>query len=403
MSASCVLAINCGSSSVKVAVLEPASGHRFVTGVGEEITTGHGHLTLRRGDQVVPVAWDGSTHADAVVALLGGLTAAERDAIAAVGHRIVHGGTRFSSAVVVDDAVVEALAGLVPLAPLHLPAETAAVAATRRALPALPQVLVFDTAFHHSMPAVAARYAVPEHWYADAGVRRYGFHGISHNYVAHRVAELVGRPLHELRLVTLHLGNGASATAVRDGRSVDTTMGFSPLEGLMMGTRSGDVDPTVLGYLAARDHASLDELIDELNQHSGLAGVSGLSHDVRELTRAEEEGSTRAARALDMFCYRAAKAVGAMAVAAGGLDILVFTGGIGEHSPRVRGGVLAALGHLGLRVDSARNEAQTGVAPVTVPGPAASWVVPTDEEVVVAREVAALIPDAPERGGPAPC
>lgn len=400
-----ILALNCGSSSVKLALLDPTCGRRELTGQVEHVTgadTDHRVLArlVRNGTQTeVPVP--GTGHAAAVSALLAELTPAERSGLHGVGHRAVHGADVFRSSTVVDDRVFETLSGLVHLAPLHLPAALAGLQAARTALPDLPHVAVFDTAFHATMPPVAARYAVAREWFADHGVRRYGFHGISHRYVAERLAQRLGRPLRELRLVTLHLGNGCSATAVAGGESVDTSMGFTPLEGLMMGTRSGDVDPAVLPYLSERTGRSAEELVDDLNRRSGLLGVSGVSNDVREVSEAADAGSADAALALDMFCYRAATTVGRLAVAAGGLDVLVFTAGIGENSPRVRRQILARLGHLGLQVDPELNEAgradphdpHDADEPrlVSAEGPVTAWVVPTDEERLIAAETAALV------------
>ena len=389
---SSVLVLNCGSSSVKFALVDPESGERAVSGLGERVGGDDAVVHVRReGSERSSSPPDGS-HRAVVHHLLDTLTDDERAALVGVGHRVVHGGSRFAESVRVDRDVSSQLRALVDLAPLHLPANIAGIEAASAELPGVPQVAVFDTAFHQTMPPVAYRYAVPTAWYAEHDVRRYGFHGTSHRYVSARAAELLARPAESLRMVTLHLGNGCSATAVRDGVSVDTTMGLTPLEGLVMGTRSGDVDPGVLGYVAGRLDLDVDGVLDELNTKSGLLGLSGLSNDMRTVCDAARQGSAPAALAVDVFCYRAAKAVGALAVALGRLDALVFTGGIGEHSVEVRSAVLARLGVLGLREDPAANVdhgRHTG-GRVSVEGATVALVVPTDEELVIARDTAGL-------------
>lgn len=388
-----VLAMNCGSSSVKAALLDAETGARTVSALVDRIGRPDGRLTVRRvsGEEHATAA--PADHAVAVAAVLGALTEREQALVAGVGHRVVHGGPRHEHPTLVDDAVLEDLRGLVALAPLHVPANLAGLESALAELPDLPHVAVFDTAFHLTLPEVAHRYAVPERWYAEHGARRFGFHGLSHQFVSGRAARLLGRPLEELRLVTLHLGNGCSAAAVKGGRSVDTTMGFTPLEGLVMGTRSGDIDPGLLAHVAEREGLSLAEVVETLNHDSGLLGVSGLSNDVRVLTEAEEAGSAPARLALELFCYRAAKTVAAYTVPLGGLDAVVFTGGIGEHSARVRAGILDLLDHLGLVVDPVRNAADGSPAGgrISQPGPVTAWVVPTDEELVIARETSSLI------------
>ena len=366
-----VLVMNCGSSTLKAAIVDPASGERHRSAVVE----------------------DARSPADTVDRLLDEWTDSLADVVT-VGHRVVHGGTVFCGPVLVDDDVVAALDGLVDLAPLQMPPALAALRAARRRLSALPHVAVFDTAFHRTLPEVAHRYAVPQEW-ADLGVRRYGFHGLSHRYVAGRAAELLGRPLEELRLVSLHLGNGCSGTAVLDGRSIDTTMGLTPLEGLVMGTRSGDIDPGALAFVGRRLGLGLDEVVLALNERSGLLGLSGSSRDCRVLWEEAGRGSHAAQLALDVFSYRAAKAVGALAVAAGGLDVLVLTGGIGEHDARLRSALLSRLGLFGLEEDPVAN-ARHGAASagrISRPGHPVALVVPTDEELVIARDASEAVPD----------
>ncbi|MEZ5094111.1 acetate/propionate family kinase [Nocardioides sp.] len=391
-----VLALNCGSSTLKAALVDLPSGTRRVTVLVESRGSGPARLAVHRGAEATEDTIDAGDHAAMVAAVVGVLTVGERRDLLAVAHRLVHGGAQVRDHAVVDDAVRDALEDAAGLAPLHVPAALRALDAARAALPDVPHVATLDTAYHRELPEVAFRYAVPEAWYADLGVRRYGFHGLSHQSVADQVAGRLGRPLASLRLVTLHLGNGCSAAAVRDGVSVDTTMGFTPLEGLVMGTRSGDIDAGALAYVAGRTGAGVAELVEVLNHESGLLGLSGLSHDVRELTEAEAEGSLPAALALDVYCYRAAKAVAALVVPLGGLDALVLTGGVGEHSARVRSGVVGLLTHLGLTLDDELNAVHglaVGGVPgrISPPGNPSVWAIPTDEELVMARAAALLV------------
>jgi acetate kinase len=388
-----VLILNCGSSSVKFALVDPESGERAVTALGARVGTGDAVVHVHRGSEEKSSAPRDGSHQGVVAHLLDTLTDDERAGVEGVGHRVVHGGSTFSESVVIDDDVLATLRELTELAPLHLPGNLAGIEAARAALPQLTQVAVFDTAFHQTMPPVAYRYAVPSEWYEEHGVRRYGFHGTSHRYVSARAAELLDRPLDSLRMVTLHLGNGCSAAAVRDGVSVDTTMGLTPLEGLVMGTRSGDVDPGLLGYVAQRLDLDLPEVLDALNSRSGLLGLSGKSNDMRTLWDAVEQGSPAAALAIEVFCYRVAKAVGALTVALGRLDVLVFTGGIGENDHRVRSAVLERLGVLGLQEDQPANRehgSRTRGRISRADGPVRALVVPTDEELVIARDTRRL-------------
>ncbi len=397
----CVLALNCGSSSVKFALVDPATGARLVTALAERVGTPDVGVTLSRGDATTTSAPQDPSHRGVVAHLLATLTPEERQAISGVGHRVVHGGPTLADSVVVDESVLATLADVVDLAPLQVPGNIAGIEAARAELPGIANVAVFDTGFHRTLPPVAYRYAVPSSWYAEHGVRRYGFHGISYRYVTARAAELLGRPASEVDLVALHLGNGCSAAAVRGGVSVDTTMGLTPLEGLVMGTRSGDIDPGVLGHMGRRTGRPLADLVDDLNHRSGLLGLSGISNDMRTLVDAADAGSADAALAIDVFCYRIATTIGALATALGRLDAVVFTGGIGEHATRVRSQVLARLGLLGIEEDVEANAAHgrtTGgrISATTRPGTGAAGptalVVPTDEELVIARDTVALLP-----------
>ena len=385
--------LNCGSSSVKFAVLDPTSGVVAVAGVAERLGTPEAEVRTARGAKTATVRPPDPSPTAVTAAVLAGVREDPGLPIVGVGHRVVHGGERFTSAVLIDEATLDAIRAVGHLAPLHNPANVTGVEAAQAAFPDVPHVAVFDTAFHATMPPVAYRYAVPDAWYRTHGVRRYGFHGTSHRYVARRAAELLGRPAADLRLVTAHLGNGCSATAVAAGVAVDTTMGLTPLEGLVMGTRSGDVDPGLHAYLAGRAGLDVEAVTRALNRESGLLGLSGRSNDMRTVIALAEDGDADAALALDVFVYRLAKAIAALAVPLEGLDALVFTGGIGEHSAVVRSRVLRRLGLLGLVEDAAANAVHgraTGGRISRSTNPAA-LVVPTDEELEIARETSAVL------------
>ena len=380
-----VLVLNSGSSSVKLAVVDPETGVRGTSASAERVGTPEVSVRVRAGGRDDALRVDDTSHAGVLNALLETLGAEVLDPVAAVGHRVVHGGARLTEPTLLDDDVLEVLRGLSDLAPLHAPANIVGIEVARRALPAVGHVAVFDTAFHRALPPHAYRYAVPRSWYADLGVRRFGFHGISHRYVSERPTEL--------RLVTAHLGNGCSATAVRDGVSVDTTMGFTPLEGLVMGTRSGDVDPGALAYVGRRLGLSLEQVVGQLNTDSGLAALSGLGNDVREVVAAADAGSADAQLALDVFGYRAAKAIAALAVPLERLDAVVFTGGVGENSAVVRSVVMRRLAVLGVVEDPAANAASGADSSGRISGAAgpAVLVVRTDEEHAIARATVAAV------------
>jgi acetate kinase len=393
-----ILVVNAGSSSVKLAVLDPESGRRALTGLAERVSTPDAAVRIDRdGEQTMATPDDGS-HSGVIAALLGLMTDDERASITAVGHRVVHGGPAYSSSVVIDDAVRADLEALTPLAPLHLPGNIAGIDATTAALPDLPQVAVFDTAFHRTMPPRAAQYAVPKAWRDELDVRRYGFHGTSHRYVSWFASDWFADS-DDVRMVTLHLGNGCSAAAIANGVSLDTTMGFTPLEGLVMGSRSGDIDPGVIPYVAGRLGIDADEVVRRLNTEAGLLGVSGSSNDMRTLLDAAAAGDEDAALAVDLFCYRAAKHVAALSVALGRLDAVVFTGGIGENSAAVRTQIVGHLAVLGLELDPAVNDGHGGIVDGVVHRGRISpfgarplvLVVRTDEEYLIARDTADLL------------
>ncbi|HEX3555492.1 MAG TPA: acetate kinase [Thermoanaerobaculia bacterium] len=398
-----VLVLNCGSSSLKFQLIEtdePAAreGRDRTLAKGLVEDTG-GTATLHyeaAGKKPLRDAIGAFQHQTAVEKALAVLTDPDsgviphQDEIGAVGHRVVHGGERFKTSVLIDDGVIDGIEANIALAPLHNPANLQGYRAARAVLPAAPQVAVFDTSFHQTMPPEAYLYALPYDQYQRFGIRRFGFHGTSHRFVSGRAAALLGRPEDDpgLRLITCHLGNGASVCAIRGGRSVDTSMGFTPLEGLVMGTRCGDLDPAALLYLMGREELGAAEASALMNKRSGLLGLSGLSHDMRTLLEAEAKGNDRARLAINVFCYRLRKYVASYVGALGGVDALVFAGGIGENSPAVRERSLHGLDALGLAADPARNEAARGTEAEISPDGARSrvFVIPTDEELLIARD-----------------
>ena len=390
-----VLVLNSGSSSVKFALLDPETGERLMAGIGERLGTPEAVLRVQQFPAAaVEERLPEGSHRAVVARVLDRLAADHPGVhLLGAGHRVVHGGERFTSSIRVDDSVMAAVRSCSHLAPLHNPANLAGIEAVHSVLPDLPQVAVFDTAFHQTLPAHAFRYAVPEEWYTDYGVRRYGFHGISHRFVSEQAAALLGRPPGELRLITVHLGNGCSAAAVRDGVSVDTTMGLTPLDGLVMGTRSGDVDPGVLGYMAERTGMDVGQLTRALNLDSGLQGLSGVGNDMRTIEAAAAAGNERAQLALEVFVHRLSKAIAGLVVGLGRLDALVFTGGIGENSAGVRSLVLSRLGFLGLAEDTQANagHGRHTAGRISLAGPVVALVVPTDEELMIARDTAGVL------------
>jgi acetate kinase len=401
-----VLVINAGSSSLKYSLVDGGTGESLAGGLVERIGESAGRLTHRGPNGETSREKPVPNHEEALRDVLG-LFATEGPSLAAVdlaavGHRVVHGGATFRDPVVVDDEVLRKVEELVPLAPLHNPANLEGMQVARRLFPDLPQVAVFDTAFHQTIPEHAYTYAVPLRWREEHRIRRYGFHGTSHAFVSGAAAALLGRPPEEVDLVVLHLGNGASATAVRGGRSVDTSMGLTPLEGLVMGTRSGDVDPALHAHLHRQLGWSLEDIDAALNRESGLRGLAG-ENDFRELERLIDRGDAHAQLAFDVYCYRARKYVGAYYAALGRLDAVVFTAGVGQHSARVRAGVLSGLEGLGIRLDMDANEdvgkpdtaitaaALHGWVVSTSDSPVAVLVVPTDEEWEIAQQSLSVV------------
>ncbi|WP_433509033.1 acetate/propionate family kinase [Nonomuraea sp. CA-143628] len=389
-----ILVLNTGSSSIKYELVDVESHERPARGLVERIGDKEGRLIHHAGDD--PPYERKERFGDHAAGLAAMLAAFDEAGPAlkpvAVGHRVVHGGTRFQEAVLVDDDVISAIGNLSALAPLHNPVNLTGIRVAREAFPDVPQVAVFDTAFHRTLPPEAYTYAVPRDWHDRLGVRRYGFHGTSCAYVSARAAELLDRDPARTNLIVLHLGNGASATAIEGGRSVDTSMGLTPLEGLVMGTRSGDVDPALTGYLARAGGMDIVRTEKELTHRSGLLALAG-SGDMREVRRRARDGDERARLALDIYGRRIRKYVGAYYALLGRVDAIVFTGGVGEHDPATRAAALTGLDRLGIALDPTRNEAdETGERRVSTPeSEVAVLVVPTDEEWEIARQALALI------------
>lgn len=384
-----VLVLNCGSSSLKFAVIDPDTPVEHVSGIAQRLGSPEASLDVKRNGTKTSRPIPGALHDEAlhgVVDVLKELGLA--DGLLAVGHRVVHGGSKFAGSMAITPEVIAKVEECIPLGPLHNPPNLVGIRIAQNLFPGLLQVGVFDTAFHQTMPPVAYTYPVPHEWLEKHGVRRYGFHGTSHRFVAREALRLAGLPADDHAIVTAHLGNGCSAAAVRNGRSVDTTMGLTPLEGLVMGTRCGSIDPAIIGHVADATGKGAKEILDVLNKKSGLLGVSGLSNDMRTVEEAAGNGNERAKLALDIFCYVLAKTIAALVVPLGRLDALVFTGGIGENSTTVREMTLARLGFLGLELDAAANakhgRGQNGR--ITTGTRPQALVVPTNEELMIAED-----------------
>ncbi|MFT3989771.1 MAG: acetate kinase [Luteolibacter sp.] len=387
-----ILVINCGSSSLKFSLLDGVTEEVLASGLAEELGMPGARYSLKTKEKgKIEHEIPGADHGHALEAMLQEI---HGHPIIAVGHRIVHGGEYFSESVLVTDEVVELLREVIPLAPLHNPAHILGIEAARAKFPDLPHIVVFDTAFHQTLPPHAYRYAIPGELYEKHRVRRYGFHGTSHRYVSTEAAGILGKPVEELQLLTAHLGNGSSVCAVKNGKSVDTSMGFTPLEGLVMGTRCGDIDANVHLYLSKRLGMSLEAVTDLFNKKSGLLGVSGLSNDMRTLTEAAKNGHEGAKLAIEIFCYKLAKTLLSLAAALERIDAIVFTGGIGENAVPIRERTLSHLRVLGMRVDPALNSShgQGEGGRITLPDSSIpALVVGTNEELVIAREAGRFV------------
>ena len=393
-----VLVINCGSSSLKFQLINSESEAVLAKGLCERIGI-DGRLTYQPAGGEKNVSEKAMpTHTEAIQFVIDALTDADTgvvkslDEIGAVGHRVVHGGEKFAKSVVVTPEVKAAIAECNDLAPLHNPANLIGIEACESLMPGTPQVVVFDTAFHQTTPEKAYMYGLPYEYYEKYKVRRYGFHGTSHSFVSKRVAEIVGKPYNATKTIVCHLGNGASVSAVLNGESVDTSMGLTPLEGLVMGTRSGDIDPAIMEFIAKKENLDIAGIMNVLNKKSGVEGVSGVSSDFRDLEAAAKAGNKRAELAIDVFAYRVAKYVGAYTAAMNGVDNIVFTAGIGENCALVRIKVCSYLGYLGITIDEEANGKRGEEIVISTPDSKVKvLVVPTNEELAIARETVALV------------
>ena len=392
-----VLVINCGSSSLKFQLINSKSEAVIAKGLCERIGIEGSQMTYTpaggvKQETVTPM----KDHTEAIRLVLGALTDKENgvvkslDEIGAVGHRLVHGGENFASSTLITDEVIKAIEECNDLAPLHNPANLIGISACKELMPNTPMAGVFDTAFHQTMPEEAYLYGLPYHYYEDYKVRRYGFHGTSHSYVSARAAEVVGKAYEDLKIIVCHLGNGASVSAVKNGKCVDTSMGLTPLDGFVMGTRCGGIDPSVVTYVMNKEGFTPDEMSNLMNKKSGFLGISGVSSDCRDIKDAAAKGNARAQLALDMLVYQVKKVIGGYAAGMGGVDALVFTGGIGENDASIRAAICAGMDYMGLTIDEKANDTRSETR-ISIPGSKVDvWVIPTNEEILIARDTVEL-------------
>lgn len=393
-----ILVINCGSSSLKFQLIDMTTEAVQAKGLCERIGIDGSRIVYTpAGGEKMTIESPMPTHTEAIKLVLDCLTNAEYGVIKslkeinAVGHRVVHGGEKFASSTIITDEVIKVIEECNELAPLHNPANLIGINVCRELMPGVPMVGVFDTAFHQTMPKKAYLYGLPIKAYTDYKIRRYGFHGTSHSFVSKRVAEFLGKPVEDLKTIVCHLGNGASICAVDGGKSVDTSMGFTPLAGLIMGTRCGDIDPAILEYYAGKNNLDLHQVTDVLNKKSGVLGISGVSSDFRDIEDAAKEGNDRCEKALETFMYQVAKIIGSYVAAMNGVDNIVFTAGVGENSGSMRQGICNYLGYLGITVDAEAN-GQRGeeIQISTADSKVKVFVIPTNEELMIARDTVAL-------------
>lgn len=394
-----ILVINAGSSSLKYQLIDMDSRAVLAKGLCERIGIDGSRLnhTPAGGEKVV-IESPMPSHADAIKLVIDALVDEKHGVIksmseiGAVGHRVVHGGEKFSGSVVIDEAVKEGMRECIPLAPLHNPANLIGIEACEKVMPNVPQVGVFDTAFHQTMPEEAFLYGIPYEYYEKYKIRRYGFHGTSHNYVSGKAAEMLGKPIEQLKIITCHLGNGSSVAAVKNGKVIDTTMGLTPLAGILMGTRSGDLDPAIVTFLMEKENLDIDGINEVLNKKSGVFGVSGVSSDFRDLDAASKEGNKRAQAALKMFSYGIKKYIGAYCAAMGGTDAVVFTAGVGENDGAMRAAIVDGLEFLGIKIDAEKNKLRGEAIDISAEGASVrTLVIPTDEEMMIATETERLV------------
>lgn len=394
-----ILVINCGSSSLKYQLIHSDSEEVLAKGLCERIGIDGSMITYQpAGGEKESACFPMPTHKQAVKKVLDALTNENSGVIkslkevGAVGHRVAHGGEAFTEAALITEEAIKAIEDCSDLAPLHNPANLIGIRACRELMPGIPMVAVFDTAFHQTMPDKSYLYGLPYEYYEKYKVRRYGFHGTSHSYVSKRAAQILGKPYGSLKTVVCHLGNGSSISAVLNGKSIDTSMGLTPLEGLVMGTRSGDVDPGVMQFLMHKENMDIDEMLDILNKKSGILGMSGVSSDFRDVKNAAGSGNKKAAIALDSFAYRVAKYVGAYTAAMGGVDAIVFTAGVGENDHVTRKKICDYLSFLGIGIDEEANEKRGQEVLISTPDSrVAVLVIPTNEELAIARETIAMV------------
>ncbi len=398
-----ILVINCGSSSVKYQLIDTVNELSLAKGTVSRIGMSASVLSHKPHDrEEVKVSGEILDHIVAIEYVISILLSKnhgvieDKSEINAIGHRVVHGGEKFTDSVLVTQDLMSEIRNLIELAPLHNPHNIRGINACMKTLPGVPHVAVFDTAFHHKMPPHAYIYGIPYILYKRYGIRRYGFHGTSHKYVSEQASKMLGKPLEELKLITCHLGNGASITAIDKGISIDTSMGFTPLEGLLMGTRSGDLDPAIILHIMAREELSLHEANTLLNKHSGLAGISGLSSDMREVVEGANDNNANAKLALEIFCYRLKKYIASYIAAMNGLDALVFTAGVGENSPEVRSLTCNEMDFLGISIDDAKNNSAKAIeADITAENARVrTLVIPTNEELVIARDTKRIVEES---------
>ena len=394
-----ILVINAGSSSLKYQLLNPETQEVLAKGLCERIGI-DGKFTYKPAGKEAIKAADVAmpTHSEAIQTVLNALVDEKNGVIGsmkeidAVGHRVVHGGEKFAQSVLITDEVMAAIEECNPLAPLHNPANIIGIKACQQLMPGTPMVAVFDTAFHQTMPPVAYTYALPYEYYTQDKVRRYGFHGTSHKYIAGRAAAMLGKPIEELKLISCHLGNGSSITAIDGGKSVDTSMGFTPLAGLPLGTRAGDIDAGIMEYLMNKYNMDIKEMLNVLNKQSGVQGISGVSSDFRDLEQATAEGNQRAALALRVFEYSVKKLIGAYAAAMGGVDAIIFTAGVGENGPETRANAVSGLEYMGVKIDPEKNNTRGKEVDVSADDAKVRvLVIPTNEELMIAMDTAAIV------------
>ncbi|MGN0420004.1 MAG: acetate/propionate family kinase [Acetatifactor sp.] len=395
-----VLVINCGSSSLKFQLIDSETEKVLAKGLCERIAIDGSMITYtpaggEKEKREVPM----KDHTDAIRLVLAALTnektgvVKDLSEIGAVGHRVVHGGERFAQSVIIDEDVIKAIEEVSDLAPLHNPANLIGIRACQKLMPGVPMVVVFDTAFHQTMPEEAYLYGLPYEYYKKYKVRRYGFHGTSHSYVSKRAAEVLGEKYENLKIIVCHLGNGASISAVKNGKCIDTSMGLTPLEGLIMGTRSGDIDPAIIEYVAGKEHKSIAEMITVLNKKSGVLGLSdNLSSDFRDIEQGYYSGDENAVRAMKTYCYRVLKYIGSYVAAMDGVDVICFTAGVGENGPLIRNLICSHLTFLGITLDQELNNKRGEDLVITTPDSRTKvCVIPTNEELAIARETVRLV------------